>query len=50
MLYEVTNDHRAWRPHFKVINVTVQGLHHSKDELCHGPKSPPQAEFRAFTI
>jgi hypothetical protein len=50
VLDEVPKDPRAWRPQCKVIDVSVQGLLHSKDELGHGAKSPPQAEFPAFTI
>jgi len=50
MLYEVTNDHGIWRSHFKVVDVAVERLHHSKDEFCYGPKSPRQAEFPSFTI
>ena len=41
MLYEVTKERGAW-PHFKMVDVAIQGLLHSIDELCHGTKSPPQ--------
>ena len=41
VLYEMTKERRAW-PHFKMVDVAVQGLVHSKDDLRHATKSPPQ--------
>ncbi len=41
LLYEVTKERRAW-PKFQMVDVAIQGLVHSIDELCHGTKSPPQ--------
>ena len=38
MLYEVTKEHGAW-PHFQVVDVAVQGLRQSEDELRHAAKS-----------
>src|SRR5258707_5128790 len=59
LLYEVTKERRAW-PKFQMVDVAIQGLVHSIDELCHGTKSPPQvlqnslsrrsAEMRLDTI
>src|SRR5882724_7779920 len=41
VLYPVTEERGAC-PHFQVVDVAVQGLVHSKDELSHATKSPPQ--------
>ena len=41
MLYEVTKERGAW-PHFPVVDVAVQGLRQSEDELRHAAKSPPK--------
>ena len=41
VLYEVTKE-RGTRPHFQVVDVAVQGLVHSEDELRHAAESPPQ--------
>src|ERR1700747_2926634 len=41
LLYEVTKERRAW-PKFQMVDVAIQGLVHSIDELCHGTKFPPQ--------
>jgi hypothetical protein len=41
LLYEVTKENRAWH-HFKVVDVAVQGLVHSKDGACHATAAPPQ--------
>ena len=41
MLYEVTKERGAW-PHFQVVDVAVQGLRQSEDELRHAAKSPPE--------
>jgi putative ABC transport system substrate-binding protein len=42
VLYPVTKERGAC-PHFQVVDVAVQGLVHSEDELRHATKSPPQA-------
>src|SRR5262249_58032119 len=41
LLDEVTKERRAW-PEFQMVDVAIQGLVHSIDELRHGTKSPPQ--------
>ena len=41
VLHEVTKE-RGTRPHFQVVDVAVQGLVHSEDELRHAAESPPQ--------
>jgi hypothetical protein len=41
LLYEVAKERRAWVK-FQMVDVAIQGLVHSIDELCHGTKSPPQ--------
>src|SRR5262249_27250155 len=41
LLDEVTKERRAW-PKFQMVDVAIQGLVHSIDELCHGTESPPQ--------
>ena len=41
LLDEVTEEHGVW-PHFLVVDVAVQGLVHSEDELRHAAKSPRQ--------
>src|SRR6202045_3094020 len=41
VLYPVTKERGAC-PHFQVVDVAVQGLVHSEDELRHATKSPPQ--------
>src|SRR5262249_18598849 len=35
LLYEVTKERGTGRPHFEVVDVAVQGLVHSENELCH---------------
>src|SRR5208282_4007700 len=41
LLYEGTKERRAW-PKFQMVDVAIQRLVHSIDELCHGTKSPPR--------
>ena len=41
VLYEVTKERGAW-PHFQVVDVAVQGLRQTEDELRHAAKSPPE--------
>ena len=41
VLYPVTKERGAC-PHFQVVDVAVQGLVHSEDELHHATKSPSQ--------
>ena len=36
----------AWPAHFQVVDVAIQGLRQSEDELRHATKSPPQALHR----
>jgi hypothetical protein len=40
LLNEVTKERGAWRWQRHVVDVAVQGLVHSKDELRHPTKSP----------
>jgi hypothetical protein len=41
VLYEVMKERGAW-PHFQMVDVAVQGLRQSEDELRHAAKSPPK--------
>src|SRR5271163_4837239 len=41
LLCPVTKERGVW-PQFQVVDIAVQGLVHSEDELRHGAKPPPQ--------
>src|SRR5215470_15033838 len=42
LLHEVTRERGTGWPQFQVVDVAIQGLRQTIDELCHATKPPPQ--------
>ena len=50
LVYEVAKERWARRAKFLVVDVAVQGLVHSEDELSHATKSPPRFAGLGFLL
>src|SRR5215470_19921618 len=42
LVHEVTRESGTGWPQFQVVDVAIQGLRQTIDELCHATKPPPQ--------